>query len=146
MSRIGRMPITVPSGVTVSIDGQDVAVPDDKMPPTGLAPDEIPLKIDKSCPGDPGCEDGLDDTLYVDGGTTANILVNADMRSPKSVMNTWRVSHPNVPLPKIRYWVVINNQLGAAPQVVQPTWVSITGASVSTAIRSSSTRRRLPTR
>ena len=26
MSRIGRMPITVPSGVTVSIDGQDVAV------------------------------------------------------------------------------------------------------------------------
>jgi large subunit ribosomal protein L6 len=26
MSRIGRMPITVPSGVTVSIDGQDVTV------------------------------------------------------------------------------------------------------------------------
>ena len=26
MSRIGRMPITVPSGVIVSIDGQDVAV------------------------------------------------------------------------------------------------------------------------
>ena len=26
MSRIGRLPITVPSGVTVDIDGQDVSV------------------------------------------------------------------------------------------------------------------------
>ena len=26
MSRIGRLPITIPAGVTVSVDGQDVAV------------------------------------------------------------------------------------------------------------------------
>lgn len=79
----------------------------------------------------------IDGTLYVDGGTTANILVNADMRSPSSVLSLWRTRYPELPLPSIRYWVIINNQLGAAPQIVQPTWLSITGASVSTAIRSS---------
>ncbi len=79
----------------------------------------------------------IEDTLYVDGGTTSNILVNADMRSPKSLINMWRSTNPDVPLPRIRYWVIINNQLGATPHVVQPTWVSITGASVSAAIRSS---------
>lgn len=79
----------------------------------------------------------IDDTLYVDGGTTSNILINADMRSPKSLVRLWRTAHADMPLPKVRYWVIINNQLGAAPQVVQPSWVSVTGASVSAAIRSS---------
>lgn len=79
----------------------------------------------------------IDDTLYVDGGTTSNILFSANMRSPDSVVRSLRREHPHVPIPKIRYWVIINNQLGAAPQVVQPTWVSITQASVATAIRSS---------
>lgn len=79
----------------------------------------------------------IDDTLYVDGGTTSNILFSANMRSPESVIAILRRDHPDVPIPPMRYWVIINNQLGAAPRIVQPTWVSITGASVETAIRSS---------
>lgn len=79
----------------------------------------------------------IDDTLYVDGGTTANILFSANMRTPNSMLSVLHRVFPEVPPPRIRYWVIINNQLGAIPQVVQPTWLSITGASVSTAIRSS---------
>lgn len=79
----------------------------------------------------------IDDTLYVDGGTTSNILFSANMRSPHSVVSILRRDYPEVPVPRMRYWVIINNQLGATPRIVQPTWVSITGASVETTIRSS---------
>ena len=79
----------------------------------------------------------IDDTLYVDGGTTSNILFDADLRAPGGLLKVLNELYPGVPPPKIRYWVVINNQLGAAPRIVQPTWVSITASSIETAIRSS---------
>ena len=45
MSRIGRMPITVPSGVEVTINGQDVAV---KGPKGSLnVPITAPIKVSK---------------------------------------------------------------------------------------------------
>lgn len=79
----------------------------------------------------------IDDTLYVDGGTTSNILYGSDLRAEDAPLQHYLKLHPGKPLPKFRIWVIINNQLGGEPQIVQPTWVSITGASVSTAIRSS---------
>jgi len=46
MSRIGRMPIDVPSGVTVTIDGQDVAVkgPKGELSLTVASPIEVALE------------------------------------------------------------------------------------------------------
>ena len=46
MSRIGRMPISVPSGVTVTIDGQDVAVkgPKGELSLTVASPIEVALE------------------------------------------------------------------------------------------------------
>lgn len=79
----------------------------------------------------------IDDTLYVDGGTSSNILYNSEMLASDTPRSMWRQRYPDRPLPRLRYWVIINNQLNAAPQAVQPNWPSITGASVSTAIRSS---------
>ncbi|MBX3357907.1 MAG: patatin-like phospholipase family protein [Phycisphaeraceae bacterium] len=79
----------------------------------------------------------IDDTLYVDGGTTANILIVTDLRADDTPRNVLRRDHPGVPIPKMRYWVVINNQLDARPQIVQPSWVSITAGSVETTVRSS---------
>lgn len=79
----------------------------------------------------------IDDTLYVDGGTTSNILYGSDLRAEDAPLEHYRTLNPDQPLPKFRVWVIINNQLGGEPQVVQPTWLSITAASVSTAIRSS---------
>ena len=52
-----------------SPDAPDLATPDLAMPSTPdlatpLGPDEIPLKVEKRCPGDPGCADTGDDVLY----------------------------------------------------------------------------------
>ncbi len=46
MSRIGRMPIDVPAGVTVTIDGQDVAVkgPKGELSLTVATPIEVALE------------------------------------------------------------------------------------------------------
>lgn len=79
----------------------------------------------------------IDDTLYVDGGTTSNILYGADLRAEQAPLAVYRRLHPGAALPRFRFWIIINNQLGGEPQVVQPTWLSITKASVATAIRSS---------
>ena len=77
----------------------------------------------------------IDGSLYVDGGTTSNILYGQNWRSPKAVFAQWKEKYPNDPLPKVRFWVIVNIQLGIEPQVVQPTWVSITKASLATIIR-----------
>lgn len=79
----------------------------------------------------------IDSTLYVDGGTTSNILVDADLLRPGGPVETYRREHPDLPMPRFRFWVIINNKIGVDERVVQPTWLSITKASVATAIRSS---------
>lgn len=79
----------------------------------------------------------IDDTLYVDGGATSNIVVNLDPRNPYSLLNTWKQEHPHAALPTVRFWLIINNQLASEPQRVQPSWVSITKSSLATSIRSS---------
>lgn len=77
----------------------------------------------------------IDDHLYVDGGATANILFNTDLNATGNFVNTWKRESPDTPLPKIRFWVIVNNQLHGPSTVVQPRWGSITGASLSASIR-----------
>lgn len=78
----------------------------------------------------------IDDTLFVDGGTTSNILITTDVNAPWSPIVLAAKEDPTLPIPKLRFWVIINNQLHAVPQVIQPTWPSITSAAVQTAVRS----------
>lgn len=77
----------------------------------------------------------IDGHLYVDGGTTANILFNTDLKNPSNFINLWKRSFPGVTTPQIRFWIIVNNQLSGAASVVQPRWGSITGASLSASIR-----------
>jgi hypothetical protein len=79
----------------------------------------------------------IDDALYVDGGTTSNILIIDDLRSANTPRGIFRRQYPDLPLPLLRYWIVVNNRLTPEPKIIQPTWVSITEASVDTIIRSS---------
>lgn len=76
------------------------------------------------------------ESIYVDGGVTANVLVRLDVHDPNSLLPRWRAVHPDLPLPKVRYWVIVNNQLLQPPKTVQLKWRSVLGPSVSTAIRS----------
>jgi hypothetical protein len=77
----------------------------------------------------------IDGFLYVDGGVTANILLRLNYHEPDGFFQTWLRKYPDRPLPRIRYWVVINAQLHEAPQTTQPRWPAITAATVGTAVR-----------
>lgn len=75
--------------------------------------------------------------LYVDGGLSSNILFSGDPESATGFTALWRARYPDRRMPKIRYWVIVNNQMLAPPKVVQPRWSSIGGPTVDTAIRAS---------
>lgn len=78
----------------------------------------------------------IGDSLYGDGGVSANVFLRLDPHSPGSFLSQWRAKHPDTPLPKIRYWVIINNQMNHIPQSVQRKWPSVLGPSLEIAIRS----------
>jgi len=66
-------------------------------------------------------------SLYVDGGVTGNILygVPPNRRAGYTFFDRWRESWPGTPCPKVRYWVIFNNELRWPPEVVQPKWSSV---------------------
>lgn len=79
----------------------------------------------------------IDDTLHVDGGTTANVLLGANLRSEQSVLGTWRRTFPGRTPPKLRFWAIVNNTLGDSPSIVAPSWPDIMSKSLTTLSRSS---------
>lgn len=77
----------------------------------------------------------IDGSLYVDGGTTANMLAGANIRSDKSLGGLWKKIYPDRKMSKIRIWVIVNNQMSDVPKIVSPTWPSITGEALTTMTR-----------
>lgn len=77
----------------------------------------------------------IDNALYVDGGTTANMLAGANIRSKKSLVGMWNSIYPGRKMSKVRIWVLINNQMADVPKIVSPTWPSITSSSLTTMTR-----------
>lgn len=78
----------------------------------------------------------IDGSLYSDGGVTANVFARLEPRTPGSFVNRWRELHPDTPLPRVRYWVVINNSLSQPPSTIQARWPSVLSPSLATSIRS----------
>lgn len=78
----------------------------------------------------------IDGSLYADGGVTANVLLRLDPNNPNGFIKRWAAAYPDRPLPRVRYWVIINNQLRHAPKTVQPKWMAILGPALETSIRS----------
>ena len=79
----------------------------------------------------------IDGETHVDGGASSNILVVGDMLAPDSPRHIFKSMYPDRKLPKIRYWVVLNYQIGVVPALVGQHWLDITGKSVEVMIRSS---------
>jgi hypothetical protein len=78
----------------------------------------------------------IDGSLYADGGVTANVFLRLDPRSPDAFLPRWREKYPDRPFPKVRYWVIINNQLSQVPKTVTGKWPAVMAPSLATAIRS----------
>jgi predicted acylesterase/phospholipase RssA len=66
-------------------------------------------------------------SLYVDGAITGNILYGGRVREEESFPVRWRATHPGVPVPRLRYWIIFNNQFRFPPQVTQERWPDIMG-------------------
>ncbi len=67
----------------------------------------------------------IGDYLYVDGAITGNILYRARVREDESIPAQWAAKHPKLPMPRLRYWVIFNNQFRFPPQVTRERWPDI---------------------
>ncbi len=79
----------------------------------------------------------IDGVLYVDGGVSSNILFGAWGTREDSFAFQFRKRFPSIPKPRVRYWVILNNQAQTPAKTSQPGWISVVGRSVEVAIRTS---------
>ena len=63
--------------------------------------------------------------LYVDGAITGNILYGARVDQETGLAAQWRAKHGSAPPPRVRYWVIFNNQFRFPPQVTRERWADI---------------------
>jgi Patatin-like phospholipase len=77
----------------------------------------------------------IDDELYVDGGVTGNIIYGGRIAEEDSLPALWQKAYPNLPIPKIRYWVIFNNQFRPLPQITAPNWPAVIQRSLETSTR-----------
>ena len=63
--------------------------------------------------------------LYVDGAIIGNILYGARIEDEDSLAVLWRKRNPRTPVPRLRYWVIFNNQFRFPPQVTPDKWPDI---------------------
>jgi hypothetical protein len=79
----------------------------------------------------------IDGELYVDGGVTGNIIYGGQRGEENTIPAIWQKAYPNLPIPKIRMWVIFNNQFRPVPQVTAPNWPAVIQRSLDTATRAS---------
>ena len=68
---------------------------------------------------------GIDHYLYVDGAITGNILYGGRTSEDQTLAAFWQAKHPGVPMPRMRFWIIFNNQFRFPPQVTQERWPDI---------------------
>src|SRR5262249_55616873 len=69
----------------------------------------------------------IDNSLYVDGAITGNILYGGRMGESQTLPALWQAKHPGTTMPPMRYWVIFHNQLRFPPQITQVRWPDIMG-------------------
>ncbi len=79
----------------------------------------------------------IDGDMYVDGGASEQLYALGDTNRVLNPATIWRDRHPDIPLPPIRIWIVVNTKLELGPAITQPKWGAIVGRSISTLTRAS---------
>lgn len=77
----------------------------------------------------------IDDELYVDGGVTGNIIYGGRIGEEDSLPAQWQKAYPNLPIPKLRYWVIFNNQFRPVPVITAPNWPTVIQRALETSTR-----------
>ena len=81
----------------------------------------------------------VDEWLLVDGAVTSNIIYGGAMKREDSFGAACKALYPGSAVPKLRYWVILNNYAVAQPRTVQPTWPAVIERSLEVAVRASTT-------
>lgn len=79
----------------------------------------------------------IDGDMHVDGGITGNIIYGGRIPEEDGMSAMWTRQYPGVTPPKVRYWVLFNNQLRPQPQVTEPRWTAVVTRSLETGTRAS---------
>jgi predicted acylesterase/phospholipase RssA len=73
----------------------------------------------------------IDGMLDTDGGATSNLFVAA-FPGPDGPAAQFMARHPGAVAPKVRAWIVVNQQLKPQHAVAQPKWIDVTNRSLGT--------------
>jgi hypothetical protein len=76
----------------------------------------------------------IDSALCVDGGVSSPVMYFGGLKREQSVPYIWRQRYADLPMPKMRYWVIINYKLHVAPKTVKREWPEILGRTVDVAV------------
>jgi len=79
----------------------------------------------------------IEGRLYTDGSITSNFYYGEPTGESDSFGAIWRREHPDAPIPKTRYWVIINEYIRPTPVTLQPKWLEIVERSIYMSVRSS---------
>lgn len=79
----------------------------------------------------------IDNQMYVDGGVTGNIIYGQRASESDTLVPTWLAMFPEIPVPRIRFWVLFNNQFRPPPQVTKPQWLDVVTRALETSTRAS---------
>ncbi len=81
----------------------------------------------------------LNGALHVDGGIEGNFYTGG--HHPSKAKDTfgaiWSRKHPNIPIPKTVYWVILNGNLREPPKTIATEWPKIAARSLAVSFRSS---------
>jgi len=73
----------------------------------------------------------MDGMYYADGGATSNLFLVAFPQEDGPAAR-FIERYPGAPLPKVRIWIIVNQQLLSKPAVTEPRWLSISGRALGT--------------
>ena len=75
--------------------------------------------------------------LYVDGLVEGNFYYGGHPSKPANTFGgIWKKKHPDIPIPKTRYWVIINGNLREPPKTSETGWASIASRSIEVSVGS----------
>ena len=75
--------------------------------------------------------------LYVDGGVEGNFYYGWHPSNPADTFGAvWKRKHPDIPIPKTRYWVIINGNVRESPITSDTGWASIAARSLEVSVGS----------
>ena len=78
-------------------------------------------------------------SLYADGGIVSSFYDGGDEDQRDSFGAVWKREHPNAPIPKTRYWVIINEYIQPTAEIVQPHWPTMMARSLYISMRAATT-------